>query len=774
MPAELVAGQTVSHYRVLDRLGQGGMGVVYRARDEQLGREVALKVLPAETSQDEAARARLIREARTASALNHPSICTVYEVGESAGACYISMELIEGQSLRDLVRTGALSPATVLQYGEAIAEAVAHAHGRGVVHRDLKSANVMVTREGRVKLLDFGIARRHSLAAVDASAPTEPATRAGVIAGTLHYVAPEILRGATADTRSDVWSLGVILYEMASGELPFSGKTPYEITSAILRDEPAPLPRSLSPGLAPVIARCLAKEPGDRYQRVEEVCLALRGAAEPVSRKRALQRAPSLRPGQIRSVAVLPLANLSGDPSQEYLSDGITELLLTDLAQIASLRVISRTSSNRYKGTQKTVPEIAAELGVDALVEGSVLCAGERIRVTAQLLHAPSDRHIWAKSYETAAGDVLALQSELVQAIAGEIRVKVTPRVRARLSRVRPVNHEAHEAYLKGIYHFDKLELARGMEYFQQAVAIDPSYAAVWGRIARGYYYLGFFGAMAPHDAWPRLKDAAARALSLDDSLADAYGYRALSHLYYDWDWEATDRELRRAVELSPSHAELNHARGHFLMAMGRLREGVEVCTRAVALDPVGLILTACLGWHCLFSRRPEDAVQPSLKALRMDPNFFWAHLILGWAYELKGQYEQAIAAYKSAVEMSGGMVIAHAALGHAFARSGFRGEAGQVLADLAERSKQVYVSSYDVATIHAGFGDADAAFTWLDRAAEERASFLLHLQWDPRFDPLRGDPRFRALLERIGLPEYSTQEFEALAGWAGSVERAG
>jgi len=401
------------------------------------------------------------------------------------------------------------------------------------------------------------------------------------------------------------------------------------------------------------------------------------------------------------------------------------------------------------------------------VVEGSVLRAGERVRVTAQLLHAPTDRHLWAKSYEADDANVLTLQSELAQAIAGEIRVKLTPRERVRLATVRPVNREAHEAYLKGIYHFDRLDLAKGMEYYQQAVTLDPNYAPVWGRIARGYYYLGFFGAMAPHDAFPKLKGAAARALAIDESLAEAYGYRALYYLYYDWDWAAAEKEFRRALELKPSHAEISHTFGHYLMSMGRLKEGLEVCQRAVALDPVGVILTACLGWHCLFSRQVDDAVQPALKALSMDPDFFWAHLILGWAYEQTGQFEEAIAEYQNSVSLSGGMVITIAALGHVYALSGRRQEAQHVLAELAGRAQQSYVSSYDVATIYAGFRDADRIFEWLEKAYAERASFLLHLQWDPRFDPVREDPRFHALLQRIGLPEFKTETFEALAGWA-------
>jgi serine/threonine-protein kinase len=754
-------GETLSHYRIHAKLGEGGMGVVYRAQDDRLGREVALKVLPPGALADQTAQARLLREARAASALNHPNICTIYDIGEAGGRFFIAMEYIHGQPLSALVATGALPLEMVVRYGAQIADALAHAHERGIVHRDLKSSNVVITPEGRAKVLDFGLAKRLAGPELDQTTRSmDPLTQAGTVVGTLHYMAPELLRGAQADARSDIWALGVVLYELASGKLPFTGTTGYELSSAILRDPPAPLPARAPAGLRTSVQTCLAKEPGQRYQRAGEVRAALEALSlglavtpAPPARRPVTAAAPKVRRGQIRSLAVLPLTNLSSDPAQEYLAEGLTEVLLTDLAQISALRVISRTSSGQYKGVRKPLPEIARELNVDAIVEGSVQRSGDRVRITAQLIEAPTDRHLWAKSYERDLGDLLALESEVAQAIAGEIRIKLTPRERVRLARVRPVHREAHEVYLKEIYHFDRLDLPTGMNYFQQAIKLDPDYAPAYGRLARGYYYYGFFGVLPPKEAFSKLKETAATALQKDNALAEAYGYRALAHLYYDWDWAEADRGLRRALELKPSHAELSHAYGHYLMVMGRTEEGLAECKRAVELDPVGVILTACLGWHCLFSREYDEAVEPLLKALRMDPNLHWTHVILGWTYEQKGMFEQAITEYRDAISFSGGLVIAVAALGHALAVSGKRSEAHQVLAQLAERAQQSYVSAYDVATIYTGLGDREKAFEWLQKAYEEHSSFLIHIPWDPRFDTLHADPRYHDLLARVGLP---------------------
>ena len=492
-------GQRLGHFRIIEKIGAGGMGEVYKAHDEQLDRDVAIKVLPASSFRDATARGRLLREARTASKLNHPHICTIHEVGEAEGQAYIAMELVEGQPLSARLADGALPPEQVLRYGLQLADAVAHAHERGIIHRDLKSANVIITPEARAKVLDFGLAKR--LSSEDLAEATtqtmDSLTGPGTVVGTLAYMAPEQLRGQPADARSDIWALGVMLYEMAAGQRPFQGKTGFELSSAILSQPPPPLP--LGPGgalpaeLGAVIAHCLEKDPAQRYQRSEDVRAALEavqsGAALPawpawkyaLSRRRWLALVAALATAlavvgaldvgglrgrllggaaapQLRSVAVLPLANLSGDPQQDYFAEGMHDALITDLAKLSGLRrVIARSSVLRYRKTDKPLRQIARELGVDAIITGAVLREGDRVRITAQLINAATEEQVWAERYERELRGVLSLQNEIVGAVAREVKLRLTPQEQARLASARPVNPEAHEAFLRGRFYVNKL-----------------------------------------------------------------------------------------------------------------------------------------------------------------------------------------------------------------------------------------------------------------------------------------------------------------------------
>jgi eukaryotic-like serine/threonine-protein kinase len=758
--------ESVGRYRMLSKIGAGGMGDVYLAEDPQLRRKVALKVISALAGGDKNAKRRLEREAQAAAQLDHPNICSIYEISEVDGISFIAMQYIQGESLALRIEQGPIPLDLSMDIALQMTDALAEAHKFGIVHRDIKPQNVMLTSRNQVKLLDFGLARAssRSIFAESEDETLDLLTQPGTLVGTPSYMSPEQLRGESVDARTDIWSFGVMLYEMLSGKRPFEGKSTSELISSILRDEPALDQTVLSTEIKIVIERCLAKDREARYQdggelhEVLALCEArhIQAPTEIKKTKRSALVGSSDRAKEhsIRSIAVLPLQNLSRDPEQEYLVDAMTDLLITDLAQIKALRVISRTSVMQYKEASKPLPEIAKELNVDGIVEGSILRAGPKIRISAQLIQANTDHHLWAKSYDRDMDDLFGLQSEVAHQIATEIKVKLSPRERSRLAKVTPVSREAHDAFLRGIYHFDRLELDKGMDYFQRSINIDPAYAPPYGRLARGYYYLGFFGLISPVQAFTKLKEAAGRALELDDGQAEAYGYRALARLYYDWDWAGADREFRRALELKPSHAEISHAYAHYLMLVGRTDEGLAACERAVDLDPMGAILTACLGWHCLFSRHIDEAFDPSLKALKLAPDLFWAHTVLGWAYEQKGMFKEAIAEYQTAVTLSGGAVMNVAALGHAFGVSGDDQQAEELLTQLTERSKTNYVSSYDIAVLCAGLDDRDRTFQWLERAFEERSSFLSHINWDPRFDPLRVDPRFNQLITRIGLPD--------------------
>jgi TolB-like protein/Tfp pilus assembly protein PilF len=673
-----------------------------------------------------------------------------------------------------------LSPKDVVRYGVQISEALAHAHERGVSHRDLKSANVIITPEGRAKVVDFGLASRvNREVVVDETTMATLATQADGVAGTLPYMAPEQLRGDPGDTRSDVWALGVVLYEMAAGTRPFGGQTVFEVSSAILAQSPPPLPPSVPAPLQVVIMRSLEKEPPRRYQRAGEVRAALEttdvanawvsAARQSNGRRRSVRAVmvaaalgivgvvvafqfPAVRgllrdgaaPAAIHSLAVLPLDNLSGDPAQEFFVDGLTEALIIDLAKISSLRVPSRASVMRYKGTHKTLREIARELGVDAFVEGSAQLNGQHVRVTAQLIQGDTERHLWADSYERDIRDILTMQSELAQDISSTIQARLTTQDKARLAKTPPVDPEAHLAYLQGRYQLNRRaegNVERARQFFQQAIDKDPAYAAAYAGLADSYY-LQF--------DYPHMKMAATKALELDEGLADGHASIGLIKTYYDWDWSGAERELKRAIELNPASGTAFHYYAHYLMAMGRIDESLIASKRTLELDPLNPLATEHLAFHYHYARQYDQALEQLRRLVEMEPALALAHLRFGLTYEQKGMFNEASAAFQKAISLSKG-ATAVPDLGHLYAISGQRAEALKTLETL---QSQPTPPSYGIALLHAGLGNKDLAFAWLERAHAERSAFnLMTLAVEPRLDPLREDARFRELLHRMNLP---------------------
>ncbi len=792
-----MSDQTVSHYRIVEKVGEGGMGVVYRAHDDRLNRDVALKFLPADLDKDENARLLLIREARTASALNHPNICTIYDVGDADGKSYIVMEFVQGRSLAEQIPEGGLPAETVIRYGEQIADAMAHAHEHGVIHRDLKTPNVIIMPGGRVKVLDFGLAKHMTPSEITLKTQSiSTLTSEGAIVGTMHYMAPELFRGEPADARSDIWALGVVLYEMANGKRPFRGRTSYELSSMILHDTPPALRENVPAGLRAVIEHCLAKEPAQRYQHASEVRAALEAlrtnsAVIPASAIQAsteTQRpghrstllislaglallataalvwklleakwhgTPGVGAASIQSLAVLPLENLTGDPKQDYFADGMCDALITELSQIKKLRVISRTSVMQYKDKHESPAQIAQELGVDALVEGSVLRSNDRVRISAELVQPQTGQNLWAHSYERTVTDILALQSDVARDIVAQIQIQLTQPERERLAKTRTVVPAAYDAYLQGNYYASKRTgeaVTQAIADYRQSIQLDPTYAPSYAGLAGALTLAADYKDVPSSQVLPEAEAAAVKALQLDDTLASAHATLGQIRAY-SLEWPGVLDEFQRAIQLNPGDANGHHWYALALADAGKDENAISEMKLAQELDPRSLIINANLSWVLYLAGKDDDAIAQAQKTIAMDPSFAVAHGYLGQAYLAKGEYQKALRELQQALALSGNETSFKAELGNAYAVAGKKTEALAILHELLQMSAQRYVSPYSIALVYVGLGDRDQAFQWLDKAYDEHSVRLINIAVHPRLTGLRSDPRFAALVKRIGLP---------------------
>jgi eukaryotic-like serine/threonine-protein kinase len=779
-----LVGHQVGPYHITALIGAGGMGEVYKASDTRLGRDVALKVLHQAFTDPDRLR-RFEHEARATAALNHPNILAVFDVGSHEGAPFYISELLQGETLRAVLARGPLRARQAIDYAIQIATGLTAAHDRGIVHRDLKPENVFITSDGRVKVLDFGVAKLVE-GELLLQLPTG-ATIQGALVGTIGYMSPEQVRGEPVDTRSDIFSFGAVLYEMVTGRRAFEREAAAVTLSAILNDEPQYASHSRSPAVVSaleVARRCLQKAPDARFASCRDLTFALSNVvARDESRKHGLRApvqvaalvlliasvalgawfvtswSPPAGSGQIRSVAVLPLESLSPGPDDELFADSMTGALITNLAKIRALRVVSRTSIMRYRQTRKTAPQIGGELNVDAIVEGSIERAGSRVRISARLIRTTTDEHLWADAYDRDVRDVLMLQDEVARSIAREVRVTLTPEERAGLARTRVVDPAAYELYLKGRLSWNErteASINTAIAYFTQAIARDPNYAAPYSGLADCYLSLGFsfdVGSVRPGEAIPKAKAAAQKALALDDSLAEAHNSLAYVKLNYDWDWPGAEASFKRALELNPGSAEAHHWYSHFLVSSGRLAGSLEASNRAVVLDQLNPIINVHLGWNYVFARQHDKALAQLGKTIELDPNYGLAYWFRGLAYEQQGKHPDALAEMRKGAALLKGNVVVTGDTGHVHAVSGNRREAERVIKELLQESTRRYISPFEIALIYVGLGEVDRAFEWLDKAYQDRSDLLIYLKVDPRLDPIRSDHRFSDLVGRVGVP---------------------
>jgi len=797
----------ISHYRIISKLGEGGMAEVYLAQDTKLGRRVAMKFLSPQTSADHQAQRRLIREAQAVATLEHQNICAIYEVGEAEGHNFIVMQYVEGKTLQQFLQDRVLDIPTALALAVQIGDALVEAHSRGIIHRDLKPQNIMITARQQAKVMDFGLAKVvNSEEVVESEARTQSLlTTPGTIIGTLPYMSPEQVRGERIDERSDIFSFGVVLYEMLTGRQPFAAASSVATISSILTREPEAIQQYMPEcpvALEHLVRKCLVKEKEQRYQTMLEVATDLQllyGTLDPgkevvptsnnlttvnrsadtarttqtsffnthrtfiaigtllllivtgiltyiwSSRRLATTRSPA-----ISALAVLPLENLSGDPAQDFFADGMTEALINNLTQIKAFnRVISRTTMMRYKGSSKSLPEIAKELNVDAVIEGTVQRAGGRVVVTAKLIPAATDSPLWAREYDRDLSDVLKLQAEVARSIADEIRIQVTADERARFAAVRSINPQAHERYLLGRYHLSKNnadDWAEAIKNFEAAKELVPDYAEAYAGLSDALLQQAIFGIKPFKEAVPPARDAALKAIGLNEGLAEAHTSLANIKYYYDWDWAGAEKELNRALELNPGNLTVRIAYGHFLHLLGRRDEAVREGRLAVELDPLSAEAHTSLGRFLYRARRYEEALPVLQRAVQLEPRSAGANNRLAGVYTALGRYDEALTVYDKAKDVAPSVTAYRDVIAYVYACMGRKKEAREMVSGQT-------AFPVDIADVYTALGDKEAAFRILEKAVEERNALLVTVKEEPPLESLHSDPRWQKLLSKMNFP---------------------
>jgi serine/threonine-protein kinase len=786
----LVIGDLLGHYRLLELLGAGGMGQVYLAMDERLGRKVAVKVLPQEAIADESARKRLLREARAVATLDHPNICTIHEVGEDGGRNFIVMQYIEGETMAQRIRHRGLMLREALDLAVQIADALVEAHTRHIIHRDIKPQNIMIDARGQAKVLDFGLAKVVHAEAESATATQDQLTGSGMILGTIPYMSPEQVRGEELDERSDIFSFGAMLYEMASGQSPFESPSKAEVIAAILMKEPPTLHEfrlNVPPRLQEIVARALQKNREQRYQTARALLDDLksvksqvdsqppsdavtpqRPAAGPEDQTIKLSAGSGARPGTqpvverttdardrhspIDSLAILPFVNLSPEADMEYLSDGITESLINSLSQVPNLRVIARSSAFRYKGQEPDLRRIGGELDVQAILTGRVAQRGPYLSISVELEDVASNSHLWGEHYNRKFSDIFEVQESMSREISEKLRLHMTRETRKAMTQRYTENVESYQLYLKGRFYADLWTpegVQQAINFFQQAIKKDPNYALAHAAMANAHWALSS-QFVAPKEAMPKVKECALQALVIDETLPEAHTALAVVKAVYEHDFAGAEQEFKRAVDLNPGSASAHEWYGYVLTPLGREAEAAMQIKLALELDPFSVTVNSSLGLSYFWSGRYDAAIEQFQKTFLLAPDLWWAHFFMGWAYDRKGMQQEALAALDEAIRLGSTYAAAYRSYMHA--RSGETAEAERLLLELQTQLQGAYVSPHHVAIIYAGLGDRERTFEWLEKAYDSREEAMMFLNVDPTWDDLREDSRFQSLVKRVGL----------------------